>query len=107
MLVLVLVVIIILFATRKPKIMVYESDKAVLEQIEHLRKRVDLLNSELSIKVKADKELQEKSNKEISDLRLQIKSIKANANAKKNIINNADLEQSYDILTDNIKKRQR
>jgi hypothetical protein len=66
-----------------------------------------LLNSELSIKVKADKELQEKSNKEISDLRLQIKSIKANANAKKNIINNADLEQSYDILTDNIKKRQR
>ena len=110
-----LLVIIIFFATKKPKIVTYKSDNKVLEQIQaeqqkqidYLRFKIDSLNKELIIKKKLDAELQSKSENEIIDLRLQIKAIKNNANAKKDINNNADLEQSFDILTSNIKKRQR
>ena len=77
------------------------------KQIDYLRFKTDSLNKELIIKKKLDAELQSRSENEIIDLRLQIKAIKNNANAKKDINNNADLEQSYDILTNNIKKRQR
>ena len=77
------------------------------KQIDYLRFKIDSLNKELIIKKKLDAELQSKSENEIIDLRLQIKAIKNNANAKKDINNNADLEQSFDILTSNIKKRQR
>ena len=115
MFVFLLLVIIIFFATKKPKIVTYKSDNKVLEQIQaeqqkqidYLRFKTDSLNKELIIKKKLDAELQSKSENEIIDLRLQIKAIKNNANAKKDINNNADLEQSYDILTNNIKKRQR
>lgn len=115
MFVFLLLVIIIFFATKKPKIVTYKSDNKVLEQIQaeqqkqidYLRFKIDSLNKELIIKKKLDAELQSKSENEIIDLRLQIKAIKNNANAKKDINNNADLEQSYDILTNNIKKRQR
>lgn len=115
MFVFLLLVIIIFFATKKPKIVTYKSDNKVLEQIQaeqqkqidYLRFKIDSLNKELIIKKKLDAELQSRSENEIIDLRLQIKAIKNNANAKKDINNNADLEQSYDILTNNIKKRQR
>lgn len=115
MFVFLLLVIIIFFATKKPKIVTYKSDNKVLEQIQaeqqkqidYLRFKTDSLNKELIIKKKLDAELQSKSENEIIDLRLQIKAIKNNANAKKDINNNADLEQSFDILTSNIKKRQR
>ncbi len=115
MFVFLLLVIIIFFATKKPKIVTYKSDNKVLEQIQaeqqkqidYLRFKTDSLNKELIIKKKLDAELQSRSENEIIDLRLQIKAIKNNANAKKDINNNADLEQSYDILTNNIKKRQR
>jgi membrane peptidoglycan carboxypeptidase len=115
MFVFLLLVIIIFFATKKPKIVTYKSDNKVLEQIQaeqqkqidYLRFKIDSLNKELIIKKKLDAELQSKSENEIIDLRLQIKAIKNNANAKKDINNNADLEQSFDILTSNIKKRQR
>ena len=115
MFVFLLLVIIIFFATKKPKIVTYKSDNKVLEQIQaeqqkqidYLRFKIDSLNKELIIKKKLDAELQSRSENEIIDLRLQIKAIKNNANAKKDINNNADLEQSFDILTSNIKKRQR
>lgn len=115
MFVFLLLVIIIFFAIKKPKIVTYKSDNKVLEQIQaeqqkqidYLRFKIDSLNKELIIKKKLDAELQSKSENEIIDLRLQIKAIKNNANAKKDINNNADLEQSFDILTINIKKRQR
>jgi len=115
MFVFLLLVIIIFFATKKPKIVTYKSDNKVLEQIQaeqqkqidYLRFKIDSLNKELIIKKKLDAELQSKSENEIIDLRLQIKAIKNNANAKKDINNNADLEQSFDILTSNITKRQR
>jgi len=115
MFVFLLLVIIIFFATKKPKIVTYKSDNKVLEQIQaeqqkqidYLRFKIDSLNKELIIKKKLDAELQSKSENEIIDLRLQIKAIKNNANAKKDINNSADLEQSFDILTSNIKKRQR
>jgi len=115
MFVFLLLVIIIFFATKKPKIVTYKSDNKVLEQIQaeqqkqidYLRFKIDSLNKELIIKKILDAELQSKSENEIIDLRLQIKAIKNNANAKKDINNNADLEQSFDILTSNIKKRQR
>ena len=115
MFVFLLLVIIIFFATKKPKIVTYKSDNKVLEQIQaeqqkqidYLRFKIDSLNKELIIKKKLDAELQSKSENEIIDLRLQIKAIKNNANAKKDINNNADLDQSFDILTSNIKKRQR
>lgn len=106
--------IVVLIVVFRPK---YEnrSDNKVLEQIQveqqkqidYLRFKTDSLNKELIIKKKLDAELQSRSENEIIDLRLQIKAIKNNANAKKDINNNADLEQSFDILTSNIKKRQR
>lgn len=73
MFVFLLLVIIIFFATKKPKIVTYKSDNKVLEQIQaeqqkqidYLRFKIDSLNKELIIKKKLDAELQSKSENEI------------------------------------------
>ena len=62
MFVFLLLVIIIFFATKKPKIVTYKSDNKVLEQIQaeqqkqidYLRFKTDSLNKELIIKKKLD-----------------------------------------------------
>jgi len=69
MFVFLLLVIIIFFATKKPKIVTYKSDNKVLEQIQaeqqkqidYLRFKIDSLNKELIIKKKLRSELQSKN----------------------------------------------
>jgi len=75
------------------------------ERIENLESIVLKLREEISEKSVKDSILQANSKKEISDLKLFIANQKSD-NEKKHILNNNnDIVQSYNTLTDNIKKR--
>ena len=75
------------------------------ERIENLESIVLQLRQEIADKSVQDSILQVVSKKKIIELQFFIQNIKSD-NEKKHILNsNTDINQSYDILTNNIKKR--
>jgi hypothetical protein len=84
-----------------------EIDKEQTKRIENLETIVKQHRDILLMKIKKDSILTIQSQVEINKLNQNIKDLKK-ANEKVRInINNADIDASYDILTNNIKKRQR
>lgn len=84
-----------------------EIDKEQTKRIENLETIVKQHRDILLMKIKKDSILTIQSQVEINKLNQNIKDLKK-ANEKVRInINNADIDASYNILTNNIKKRQR
>lgn len=84
-----------------------EIDKEQTQRIEKLEKVIEQHKKILLMKTRQDSVLFMQSQIEINKLNKSIKDLKKSNEQARNNINNADIDASYDILTNNIKKRQR
>ena len=84
-----------------------EIDKEQTQRIEKLEKVIEQHKKILLMKTKQDSLLFMQSQIEINKLNKSIKDLKKSNEQARNNINNADIDASYDILTNNLKKRQR
>ena len=84
-----------------------EIDIEQTAKIEHLEKVIEQHKNTLLMKIKQDSLLFMQSQIEINKLNKSIKDLKKSNEQARNNINNADIDASYDILTNNLKKRQR
>jgi len=84
-----------------------EIDKEQTQRIEKLEKVIEQHKKILLMKTRQDSVLFMQSQIEINKLNKSIKDLKKSNEQARNNINNADIDASYDILTNNLKKRQR
>jgi len=84
-----------------------EIDKEQTQRIEKLEKVIEQHKNTLLMKIRQDSVLFMQSQIEINKLNKSIKDLKKSNEQARNNINNADIDASYDILTNNLKKRQR
>ena len=84
-----------------------EIDKEQTQRIEKLEKVIEQHKKILLMKTKQDSLLFMQSQIEINKLNKSIKDLKKSNEQARNNINNADIDASYNILTNNLKKRQR
>ena len=84
-----------------------EIDKEHTQRIEKLEKVIEQHKKILLMKTKQDSLLFMQSQIEINKLNKSIKDLKKSNEQARNNINNADIDASYNILTNNLKKRQR
>lgn len=84
-----------------------EIDKEQTQRIEKLEKVIEQHKKILLIKTRQDSVLFMQSQIEINKLNKSIKDLKKSNEQARNNINNADIDASYNILTNNLKKRQR
>ena len=84
----------------------WEQQNSVQKQkIETLTQELNQLKEQLSTKQRKDSILQAQSKKEIAELKAMLKNIKTENEKKRLLLNTADIDEGYDILTNNIKKR--
>ena len=84
-----------------------EIDIEQTAKIEHLETVIEQHKNTLLMKIKEDSIMYMQSQIEINKLNKSIKDLKKSNEQARNNINNADIDASYDILTNNLKKRQR
>lgn len=84
-----------------------EIDKEQTQRIEKLEKVIEQHKKILLMKTRQDSVLFMQSQIEINKLNKSIKDLKKSNEQARNNINNADIDASYNILTNNLKKRQR
>lgn len=84
-----------------------EIDKEQTQRIEKLEKVIEQHKKILLMKTRQDSVLFMQSQIEIGKLNKNIKDIRKENEKMRNNINGADIDASYDILTNNLKKRQR
>lgn len=84
-----------------------EIDKEQTQRIEKLEKVIEQHKKILLMKTRQDSVLFMQSQIEINKLNKSIKYLKKSNEQARNNINNADIDASYNILTNNLKKRQR
>ena len=84
-----------------------EIDIEQTAKIEHLETVIEQHKNTLLMKIKQDSLLFMQSQIEINKLNKSIKDLKKSNEQARNNINNADIDASYNILTNNLKKRQR
>ena len=84
-----------------------EIDKEQTQRIEKLEKVIEQHKKISLMKTKQDSLLFMQSQIEINKLNKSIKDLKKSNEQARNNINNADIDASYNILTNNLKKRQR
>jgi len=84
-----------------------EIDKEQTQRIEKLEKVIEQHKKILLMKTKQDSLLFMQSQIEIGKLNKNIKDIRKENEKMRNNINGADIDASYNILTNNLKKRQR
>ena len=84
-----------------------EIDIEQTAKIEHLETVIEQHKNTLLMKTKQDSLLFMQSQIEIGKLNKNIKDIRKENEKMRNNINGADIDASYDILTNNLKKRQR
>ena len=84
-----------------------EIDKEQTQRIEKLEKVIEQHKNTLLMKIKEDSIMYMQSQIEIGKLNKNIKDIRKENEKMRNNINGADIDASYDILTNNRKKRQR
>lgn len=84
-----------------------EIDKEQTQRIEKLEKVIEQHKNTLLMKTRQDSVLFMQSQIEINKLNKSIKDLKKSNEQARNNINNADIDASYNILTNNLKKRQR
>ena len=84
-----------------------EIDKEQTKRIEKLEKVIVQYKKILLMKTRQDSVLFMQSQIEINKLNKSIKDLKKSNEQARNNINNADIDASYNILTNNLKKRQR
>lgn len=84
-----------------------EIDKEQTQRIEKLEKVIEQHKKILLIKTRQDSVLFMQSQIEINKLNKSIKDLKKSNEQARNNINNADIDASYNILTNNLKRRQR
>lgn len=84
-----------------------EIDKEQTQRIEKLEKVIEQHKKILLMKTRQDSVLFMQSQIEINKLNKSIKDLKKSNEQARNNINNADIDASYNILTNNLKRRQR
>ena len=84
-----------------------EIDIEQTAKIEHLETVIEQHKKILLMKTRQDSVLFMQSQIEINKLNKSIKDLRKENEKMRNNINGADIDASYDILTNNIKKRQR
>ena len=84
-----------------------EIDIEQTAKIEHLETVIEQHKNTLLMKIKEDSIMYMQSQIEIGKLNKNIKDIRKENEKMRNNINGADIDASYDILTNNLKKRQR
>lgn len=84
-----------------------EIDIEQTAKIEHLETVIEQHKKILLMKTKEDSIMYMQSQIEIGKLNKNIKDIRKENEKMRNNINGADIDASYDILTNNLKKRQR